>query len=37
MNYDDERLHGSMQLALGQFVFELGTLAYQDFKRSNDW
>ena len=37
MNDDDELLHGSMLLALGQFVFELDTLAYQDFKRSNDW
>lgn len=34
---EDDNLAGSMLLALGQFVFELGTLAYQDFKRSNDW
>lgn len=37
MNDDNEQLNGSMLLALGQFVFELDTLAYQDFKRSNDW
>lgn len=30
-------MSGSTLLALGQFVFELDTLAYQDFKRSNDW
>lgn len=34
---EDDNLAGSMLLALGQFVFELSTLAYQDFKRSNDW
>lgn len=27
----------SMLLALGQFVFELSTLAYQDFQRANEW
>ena len=30
-------MSGSTLLALGQFVFELDTLAYQDFKRSCDW
>ena len=32
-----DELSGSTLLAIGQFVFELDTLAYQDFKRSNDW
>ena len=30
-------MSGSTLLALGQFIFELETLAYQDFKRSNEW
>lgn len=28
---------GSMLMALGQFIFSLDTLAYQELKRSNTW
>ena len=30
-------MDGSMLMALGQFVFSLDTLAYQELKRSNTW
>ena len=30
-------MNGSMPMALGQFVFGIETLAYQELKRSNTW
>lgn len=30
-------MNGSMLMALGQFVFALDTLAFQELKRSNSW